>query len=70
MPDAGYLCDPASSRIVLARAGLVCPAAELAMALALAPRTPVAFVGFTLLNNALLRIAWAGRGGGHLHGAE
>jgi hypothetical protein len=53
----GYLCDRRSPQGVLAWAGLLCALGEGAMALA--PRTPVCFVSFILLNNLLLGMAWA-----------
>jgi MFS family permease len=53
----GHLCDRHPPRIVLACAGLACALGEAAMALG--PRTPGAFVVFTLLNNVLLGVAYA-----------
>lgn len=53
----GHLCHRHSPRVVLAASGLTCALGELAMALG--PRSPAAFVTFTVLNNFLLGIAWA-----------
>jgi hypothetical protein len=69
----GYFCHRHPPQIVLACSAMVCALGELAMALG--PRSPAAFVFFTLLGNALLGVAWAavaaiifvalrGRGGG------
>jgi MFS family permease len=53
----GYLCDRRSPQAMLAWGGLLCAIGEAAMALA--PRTPVCFVTFIILNNVLLGFAWA-----------
>jgi len=53
----GYLCDRRSPQVMLAWGGLLCAVGEAAMALA--PRTPVCFVTFIVLNNVLLGFAWA-----------
>lgn len=53
----GYLCDRMSAQAVLAWSSIVCAGGELAMALG--PRTPVAFVAFTLANNLLMGVAYA-----------
>ncbi len=53
----GALCHRHPPQIVLAGSGVVCALGELAMAMG--PRTPFAFVAFSLLNNLLLGVAWA-----------
>ena len=53
----GRLCDRHDPRIVLAWSGLACALGEAMMAFG--PRTPDAFVAFTLLNNVLLGVAYA-----------
>lgn len=53
----GYLCDRYPSQTVLAWSGVACALGEAAMALA--PRTPDAFVGFALVNNLLLGVSYA-----------
>lgn len=53
----GYLCDRFAAQTVLAWSGVACALGEIAMALG--PRTPVAFVGFALANNLLMGVAYA-----------
>jgi MFS family permease len=53
----GYLCDRHPPQIMLAGSAAICALGEAAMALG--PRTPDAFVAFTLLNNLLIGVAYA-----------
>lgn len=56
----GYLCDRAPPQTILAWSGVVCALGEIAMALG--PRTSAAFVGFALVNNLLMGVAYAAVG--------